>query len=365
MATETQAVSSPAAEEDVFHGETPTLEEYNKYRESGEVPSRFRKPDENAASAPADSQKKAGSEVQGTESSGEAEAPNESTQEQTRKPRNAAQRIAQLEAAIEAEWDKEDPDVVRIGQLNATIDKINGRPKRKSEVAPPQVQPQQQNQPQSEQRAPQNYAEWESAFDPDKWIADFVEKNPTATYERATASMFNYMQGAREHFREIEQRIAQEKAALDNVVEDARERYEDFDEIKSDFLGKVISPEGAPLIPLPVLALINDSENLADVIYTIGSDETALEKFVEMAKRNPNQAIRYVARVESLIADEFAKSSDEAGESTQNAPEQKRTSAPRPPSPVGGSSARTFDVSDESLSADAWMQKRNKQLGIG
>ena len=41
---------------------------------------------------------------------------------------------------------------------------------------------------------------------------------------------------------------------------------------------------------------------------------------------------------------------------------RKTTSAPKPPSPVGGGSSRAFDVSDESLSADAWFHKRNADL---
>ena len=50
MAEQTQAASSPA-EVDVFRGETPTLAEYNAYRDKGEVPERF-KPAESAGTAP-------------------------------------------------------------------------------------------------------------------------------------------------------------------------------------------------------------------------------------------------------------------------------------------------------------------------
>ena len=49
---ETQAVSSPAEAADPFEGQTPTLAEFNEYRNSGELPERF-KPAV-AESAPAD-----------------------------------------------------------------------------------------------------------------------------------------------------------------------------------------------------------------------------------------------------------------------------------------------------------------------
>jgi hypothetical protein len=107
------------------------------------------------------------------------------------------------------------------------------------------------------------------------------------------------------------------------------------------------------------------------VLYTIGSDDAELAKFIEMAKANPNKAIRYVAKVESLIADELAKPKEtparaENGQFKPNAPEKKSTSAPKPPSPVNnGGHSRAFDPSDDSLSPEEWMRQRNKALGKG
>lgn len=53
----------------------------------------------------------------------------------SRPQRNAAQRIAQLELAIEIELSKEKPDAVRIAQLGSTIDKIRGGAERKANPA--------------------------------------------------------------------------------------------------------------------------------------------------------------------------------------------------------------------------------------
>ncbi|HEY6022092.1 MAG TPA: hypothetical protein VIY48_20160 [Candidatus Paceibacterota bacterium] len=330
--------------------ENLTDEQFRQYRSTGELPKA-----EPAEAATVDAQEQTESEAQ-TESAGESETPNLEEQEQPRKPKNAAQRIAQLESAIEAEWAKDDPDVVRIGQLNATIDKINGRPKRKSEAAPPQA-----NVETKPNQQPQNYAEWEQQFNADKWIEEYAKANPDASYEKANAAMFSHMITVRDQFKSFEQQVQAQRQALESQVNEAKERYEDFDEIKDEFLGKVLGPNGTPLIPVPVLSLINDSPRMADVLYTIGSDENELNKFVKMAQQKPNDAIRYIARVESLIDEEFEKQTGNAGQSGK-APEKRQTQAPKPVTPVGGSASRGFDVNDESLSDDEWMRQRRAQL---
>lgn len=350
----TEQAASSTAEADVFNGQEPTRAEYDSWRTTGKVPERF-KPAEKVDAAATDAQKETESEAKGAESADAAETSEEQHQE-PRKPRNAAQRIAQLEAAIESEWGKDDPDLIKIGQLNATIDKINGRPKRKTEPAPVN----QPSQEQPKQQAPQNYAEWEKQFEPEKWLEQYAKDNPTASYEKANAAMFSYMLGAREHFGNIERRIAAERAALDSKVSEAKERYEDFDEIKSTFLSRTLSDQG-PLIPPQVLGIINDSDVLPDLLYVLAEDESELDKFISLAKTNPNKAIRQIAALENSITEELSKPD---GGQPQKAPEKRQTAAPKPVTPVGGSSSRGFDVNDESLSEDEWVRKRNAQLGI-
>lgn len=333
---QTQAASS-AVIVDPFNGQSPTLAEYQKYRESGEIPERY-KPAEPAEPAPADPPKE--DETEPEEAEIEPESEPEETQEQPHKGSAAEKRIKQLLA--------EKKELQR--RLEAA---------KPAQTDSPTAQP---------QRPPQNYSEWEQAFDPAKWMEDYAKANPTASYEKANAAMFSYMLGAREHFRGIEERTAAEKQVLDAMIEDARERYEEFDEIKDSFLSHVIDNNGMPQIPVEVLSVINDSDVLADLLYTLGSDEGDLQKFVTMARNRPTQAIRYVARVESLIAEELAKPAAEQTRGSDGkftAPEKRQTQAPKPPSAVSGKSSRGFDVNDESLSAEDWMRQRNKQLGIG
>jgi hypothetical protein len=332
---ETQAASSPAETVDPFNGDSPSIAEYNTYRETGELPARF-KPAEPAASATADAPEKTAEETEAEEPENASESESEEeVQEQPHKVSPAEKRIKQLLA------DKKDLE------------------RRLAEAAKPTQSD--SSTAQAHQQPPQNFPEWQKAFKPSAWIEEYAKANPEASYEDANFAMAVYVSDVRDQFKTFEQQNQAQKEALESAVNDAKERYEDFDEIKDEFLGKVLSDKGQPLIPPPVLSIINDSPLMTDVLYTIGSDAGELDKFVKMARQNPNQAIRYVARVESLIEEEFAKQAGK-GTSSGQAPEKQQTKAPKPPSPVGGSSSRSFDVNDESLSTEEWFRKRNAQL---
>ena len=339
---QTQAASSPAETPDVFQGQEPTMAEYDSYRTTGELPERF-KPAEKAAPAPADAPKETVDDSDGDE-------PKLAPDSDPDKPQDPPQ--------------KETPAEKRIKQLLAKTKELE----RKLEAA---AKPTQQSDSSTAQapRQPQNYQEYRQSFKPSVFVEEYGKAHPDASYEDANAAMADHLLDVRDHFKGIETRENAEKQALESKVSEARNRYENFDEIKESFLSKIISDKGAPLIPLQVLGIINDSDYLADVLYTIGSDDAELAKFVEMAKANPNKAIRYVARVEGLIAEELAKPKETPvrGEDGKfKAPEKKQTSAPPPPKPVNNGPARgAFDVSDDSLSNDEWMRQRNKQVGLG
>ena len=105
------------------------------------------------------------------------------------------------------------------------------------------------------------------------------------------------------------------------------------------------------------------SELFTDLCYVVGTDPEELQKFVTLAGQNPRAAIATVFEYERGIREELAKAS---GTDSGQAPEVKRTNAPKPPSPVNAGIGRgTFDVNDDSTPTDEWFKKRNKQLGIG
>jgi hypothetical protein len=96
-------------------------------------------------------------------------------------------------------------------------------------------------------------------------------------------------------------------------------------------------------------AFVKSLPNSADVTYYL---LTHPDDTMALSRMNSHEATRALI----TISHKAARPSAPAARTT--------TSAPKPPSPVGGGSSRAFDVGDESLSADAWFHQRNRQLGI-
>jgi hypothetical protein len=321
MAEET-AVAAPSAveAEDVFRGETPTLAEYARYRTDGELPERFKQADTPAEAAPATSE---GDEP---ESVPEAE-PEEQQQEKPKHGKLSAEdRIAQLEATI------------------AKIKRGAGL-ERKTEVAPvnqpqPQAQPTQQQyahpKPTVEDKNPDGTAKYATYEDYVESLGRWAAKEERSTWERENA--------VRQQQREISEKIAE-----------ARERYEDFDEVAIPAITKVV---GSQSVSPAAKAMLNDSDVLPDLAYVIGGDAQTLEDFLKMP---PGKQLRYIAVTEALIKGELGDDEPET-QAGAKPPAKPQTAAPKPPSPVGGASSRAFDVSDESLSPEEWMRKRNADL---
>jgi len=326
---QTQAASSPAEHEDVFGGQQPTFGEYSQYRQTGELPARF-KPAETATNdAPEETVAPAGDEP---ETALESD-PDDEAQEPPKPVSPAQKRILQLLAE-------------------------NKELRRKAEAAAkPDVTPGSSPAPAAQQTAqpPQNYQEWRKDFKPSKWVEDYGKQNPEASYEDATAAMADHLGEVREHFKTAEDARKAQAKEIGSKIAEAKSRYEDFDQVTKPFVTALVSD---PTVQPIVKQMVNDSDVFADLAFTLAGDD----KFLAIAKGDPGKAIRYIAKVESLIEEELLKTGKTAEETNGKAPEKKVTSAPKPPSPVSGASSRAFDVSDESLSADEWARKRTQQL---
>ena len=310
----TQAASSPAEVEDVFRGETPTLHEFNQYRDTGELPTRF-KPAENAESAPADAQEET-EESEDEESETESESETEEAQEPPQKGSGAEKRIKQL--------------LAKTKELEA---KLAGKQDVKTEPSPvPQYT---RPKPTADDKKQDGSPKFDSYEDFVEELADWKAEQRLATAKR-----------------EQEQQEAQ--TALQKQVDEARTRYDDVDE--------VIFPAAQAInearIPQAVKEVFSQSDLFVDLCYVVGSDPDELKKFISLAQTNPRAAIGKVFEYERGIREELSNDGDDKG---KKAPE-KKTNAPKPPSPVGGASSRAFDVSDESLSPEEWMRKRNSDL---
>lgn len=319
---QTNAASSPAEAVDVFHGEPVSLQEYERYRQDGEVPERFNAAETAEEAATSNEQD---SEVEETESAGESEPPKDQKQEKNGKKSHATaeQRIAQLEATIEK---------IRRG---AGLE-------RKTEVASV-VQPQVQSQPATRPKP----------------TTDAVNQDGTpkyATYEEYVEDLADWKAEQRWTAAQREQMVRQQATQLQSKVDDARARYGDgFDEVLEPTVTRIMSE---PSVAQAVKAMLNDSEVLPDVIYVLGSDPQELQAFLRMP---PGKQLRYIAQVESEVQAELDGARKGVTSETKS-PAKTQTAAPKPPSPVGGASSRAFDVSDESLSAEEWARKRTAEL---
>lgn len=315
--SETQAAPSTAEMPDPFNGGSPTLTEYARYRDEGEVPERFKPAEvqpETEESAPSPD----------AEPEGESAAP-EPKQEYKKR---TEQRFRQLTDEVKT--------------LKQQLEEAR-RPQ-PTQTAPSPVKPAQAR----------NYQEWYDGFDAQKWVESYIAENPSSSYEKANAAMFNHMVDVRDRFRSNEESQKQQQREIESKADEARSRYDNFDEVIQP-AGEILARD--PEIPMIVKQMVGASDVLPDLVYVLGEDPAALAKFVRTAKTNPTEALRQIALTESLIREEL-----EGSEKPSVTPAKQSTAAPKPPSPVSGGSSRAFDVTDESLSPDEWLRKRTEQI---
>ena len=313
----TPAESSPAVEVDPFKGQTPSLQEYNQYRTSGEVPERFN-PAEDAEPATAETP------AEGDEPENETESASENDQEP---PEGIGKKARRRFEKILAE-NKE---------LKAKV----------AQQAKPDDKPAPSAAPQVRQIPPTR---------PEPTLDD---KNEDGTLKYADYAVYVKDLGrwsAEQTLHESQQREIQQKQVqqLTEIVESARKRYGDEFESVLEPTAGVINSSFAP----NVMEAIASSDVSPEIIYTLGTDKKTMDGLQRLSKVNPTQAIKYIGALEAGIRQELAADETEPAV----APETKQTTAPKPPVPVSGPSSRAFDVSDESLSPEDWARKRNADL---
>lgn len=310
MSEEMQAASSPAEVADVFNGEQPSMAEYSKFRQDGELPDRFKAEPADPAPAPKEP----------AEGEGPEPAPDSDPDDNQELKPKTAKRIAQL--------------LAKNKELERQIaEKTDVKTEPSTAPAPQYANP----KPTADDTKPDGtpkYATYEELVeDISRWAA----KEERATWER-----------------EVAQKEASK--ALQSKLDEARARYDDADD--------VIFPANKAIqearMPLAVKEVFAGSDVFVDLCYVVGSDPAELEKFIALAQTDPRAAIGKVFEYERGIREANSQTRDDKGKFT--APEPKKTSAPKPPAPVGGASSRAFDVSDESLSSEEWARKRTADL---
>ena len=328
---ETQTAAPSSAQESTSTFEIPSsgTSEYAEWRINGTLPEKKSQP-KTAESAPADTPKEEHSETAPAAESGQGQ------QEQRRRKPDVEERFRKLSEDYNA----------RLQKLERDLEEARRPKETKAESSPAPA------------KQPQSYAEYRQAFKAKDFIEQFAKQNPEASYEDATAAMAEHLADARDYFRRIDETRQAQRKAIDDLAKKAREKYPDFDNVKTQFLGKLVDEKGSALIPQQVFDVIDDSDYLADVIYVIGSDAEESAKFVELAKSNPTKAIRYIARVESLIEAELSKPRNDNGQFRSEEREAPKApvkrgpeSAPAPPLEIGSRGAGSADEASRALEA--------------
>lgn len=310
---EQTAVAAPSAAEVIPEIPKSGTQEYAQWRLSGELPEKPSSEPKPAEPAPADAEKDQTTETAGAEPA--------KPQERRRKP-DAEARIKQLNDELK--------------RVRTELDEVR-RPKTTQAESSP-ARPAQ----------PQTYQEWRKTFKPTVWMDSYIKTNPEATWEDANAAMADHLGDVRDTFKEREMTAKQQASQLQSKVDDARTRYGDqLDGILAPTVSRILSEQS---VSPTVKAMLNDSEVLPDLVFTLGSDSEALNSFLKMA---PGKQIRYVAALEAGIQAELSKSPERNNKGQFQPPPVKRgpESAPEPPIEIGHRGTGSLDESERALQA--------------
>jgi len=291
-------------------------EQRSEYKKTGVLP---KAPEPKADPAPAPKEPQSETQPEADAGTGKQEH----TEKQPKKP-TAEERIAQLEATIEK---------IRKG---AGIE-------RKAEPAPAPVEPKSEST-QEQPKPPQNYKEWFKQFDADKWMEEFIKQNPTVSYEKANAVMADLLGDVREEFARHAEAQRASLAKTNEKLQDAGKRYgAKFDDVLVPTL-KAINDKIVP----PIRQLLEECDVLPDLVFTIGDEEGGVEKFLAMP---PGKQARYIALTEALIQEQLSGKAEEQKPKPEP-PAQPKTSAPKPPTEVGGRAASPGDELESAAKAN-------------
>jgi len=347
MSEETVVAAPSAVQESPVSYEIPRsgTPEYTEWRTSGKLPEKAQP--KTADPAPADK-----SEQATTEDAADSAA---TTQEQEQK----SKRRPDIEARF-----KQYADEVKALKAELESERRSKQTQADSSPAKP-AQPQQ----------PQTYQDWRKGFKPSEWVTKYAEQNPEASYEDAQAAMADHLADVRDQYRSYEQTARAQAKDLETKIADARSRYENFDEVSNPFVEKLVSSQNVPPV---VKQMVNDSDVFADLVFTLAGDPN----FLALAQNEPGKAIRYIAKVESLI--EAKTGASDAGTRNEKgqfvAAKQPETpapakrgpeSAPEPPIAIGSRGAGPMDESERAFKAiksgdakatRAWLDAEQKKL---
>ena len=282
---------------------TWTREQRNEFRATGKTPETQPK----AAPAPAKQSSEAPAE---SAAASEAAKQQENTEahRQAKPKQTAEERIAQLEATIEK---------IRKGagidrtQQHADSSTANPEPKPKPVEAPQPIYTRPKPKPEGMNQDGKPYESYEEYVED---LADWSGEQKLAKWQRD----------------QQQQAMAKE---LNAKIAEAKTRYPNYDEVIEPAVDAILGDKDVVGV---VKAMLNESEILPDLMFTIGSKPEDLAHFVKMAKNDPGKALRYIALTESLIREELEGKTAPPADKVVTPPAKPQTQAPKPPAEVGG-----------------------------
>ena len=279
--------------------------EYASWRISGELPETPQEKPNTEDSAP--------SQVD----DGEATAPKQQEHTEKRRRPDAEARIKELAAETK--------------RLRAELDEVR---KPKAQEPPKAAEPQ--------------YTRPKPAVD-DKTSDGKPKYN---TYEDYVEELADWKAEQRMVAAEAKRAHEAQVAKVQEKVQEAKSRYENFDEYSAPFVKEMIETQE---IPMAVKVMVSESEVWPDLVFTIASNAEDRAAFLQLAKNQPGKALRYIAKVEGLIQEQLenggkARAAD--GKFTAPKPPAKRgtESTPEPPLELNGRGT-VVDEAARALSA--------------
>lgn len=298
-----EAAPSAAIEVDRGALVTWTPEQRQEFRRTGEPPEQPKRQEE---AAPSD----AGKAPDGEPADPPAAKPQEHTEKGSRRKPGAEERIGEL--------------VSETKRLKAELEALKAKPAEAEKPRP--VPPPTNSKPKPDDKKEDGKPKYES-------YEDYLEDLTTWKAKELLA----------ESKRDDEK--AQQTKAFLAKVDEAKTRYENFDQVLKPTLDAIEDKE----IPQVIRTLIGESDILPDLIFALGNDAAERAKFITMAKTQPGKALRFVALTESLVHEELEA---KAKPSVEKPPAKTQTSAPKPPAEVGGRGSTPPDALDSAARAN-------------
>lgn len=330
-----EATPAVAEVHDPFNGQSPSFEEFSKFRETGEVPERFK------PAAPEPKPAATEQEAKPAEDKGTSEAEQEQKQEREqdgkfkakdKEPLFSADQqkafdraFAKREAKLRREFEEQIAALKTSSTTQATAPaKEPTKEAATTEPQPPEI--------------------------PDITTFPGSAEEFQKALKEYPAKLAAYLKAQSEHeasVKSLQKRLADSEAA-------ARKEHADFQDQFDGLVADVESGE-EPKLPQEVLkAIAEETDDPHGITYHLAANR---DEYRRLAELTPNQALKEVLKLEFKLQRE----KEAAKAKPAQEPKPRQTSAPAPPEPVGArATAKAFDVNDESLSADEWAKKRNE-----